>query len=91
MVFRMKKKATWRGAPPSGVGVVPYIAFEAGQLDTKIRSDLVKRLTEVSVEITGIPTEYFFVSIRELPDDSIAVGGKTVTQMREELKTRPRA
>jgi len=27
----------------------------------------------------------FFVSIRELPDENIAIGGKTVKQMKEEF------
>ena len=44
------------------------------------------RLTEVSVEVTGIPKELFFVSIHEQSDDNISVGGKTVSQLKKELK-----
>jgi len=44
-----------------------------------------RRLTEVSVEITGIPKELFFVSVHELQDDDIAIGGITVTEMKAHL------
>ena len=64
---------------------MPYIAFEAGQLSDQVKQDLIEKLTEVSAEITGIPKELFLVSIRELPDEHIAVGGKTVKQLKAEL------
>ncbi len=64
---------------------MPYIAFEAGQLPAEVKEKLITTLTEVSAEITGIPKHLFLVSIRELPDDSIAVGGKTVRALKEEL------
>ncbi len=65
---------------------MPYISFESGELDKKVKQELIKNLTEVSAEITGIPKELFFVSIKEIPDDDIAVGGKTVTEMKKQLK-----
>lgn len=64
---------------------MPFIAFEAGQLTEEVKEKLIEKLTEVSVEITGIPKELFLVSIRELPDENIAVGGKTVKQLKKEL------
>ncbi len=64
---------------------MPYIAFEAGQLSAEVKEQLIEKLTEVSAEITGIPKHLFLVSIRELPDDNIAVGGKTVKTLKEEL------
>jgi len=64
---------------------MPFIAFEAGQLTDEVKEQLIERLTEVSVEITGIPKELFLVSIREQPDENIAVGGKTVKQLKNEL------
>ncbi len=65
---------------------MPLITFEAGQLSQEIKNQLLEKLTEISVEITGIPKDKFFVSIRELPDENIAVGGKSVTQIKKELK-----
>lgn len=66
---------------------MPYISFESGQLEPHIKEKLIQKLTEVSVEITGIPKELFLVSIKELPDDNIAVGGKTVTILKQESKS----
>ncbi len=64
---------------------MPFIAFEAGQLSPKVKQELIEKLTELSSEITGIPKELFLVSIREQPDENIAVGGKTVRELKEEL------
>lgn len=65
---------------------MPYLSFESGQLDERVKQKLIAQLTQLSVEITGIPKEYFFVSIKEIPDSDIAVGGKTVEAMKNELK-----
>lgn len=65
---------------------MPYISFESGKLEQHVKKELIQKLTETAVEVTGIPKELFLVSIRELADDSIAVGGKTVTVLKEELK-----
>jgi len=64
---------------------LPFIAFESGQLSPEVKRQLIERLTEVSVEVTGIPKELFLVSIREQADENIAVGGKTVKQIKQEL------
>lgn len=64
---------------------MPFIAFESGQLTDEVKEKLIEKLTEVSVEITGIPKELFLVSIREQPDNNIAVGGKSVEQIKKEL------
>ncbi|NQZ94618.1 MAG: tautomerase family protein [Moritella sp.] len=64
---------------------MPVIVFEAGQLKKETKSELIRRLTDVSVEVTGIPKELFFVSIHELPDEDIAVGGVSVKELKERL------
>jgi len=64
---------------------MPYIKFESGELSKEVRERLIKELTEVSADITGIPKELFFISIDEKVDTNIAVGGKTVKQLKEEL------
>ncbi|HBR99066.1 MAG TPA: 4-oxalocrotonate tautomerase [Gammaproteobacteria bacterium] len=64
---------------------MPYIAFEAGQLSADVKQQLIEKLTQVSVDITGIPKELFLVSIREFPDENVAVGGKTVKDIKADL------
>ena len=64
---------------------MPMITFEAGQLSATVKEKLIKQLTDISVEITGIPKHLFFISIKELPDENIAVGGKTVVELKKEL------
>ncbi|OEK08279.1 4-oxalocrotonate tautomerase [Flavivirga aquatica] len=65
---------------------MPYILFETSKLEKEVKQKLIEKLTETSADITGIPKEFFFISINELPDDDIAIGGKTVTEMKKEKK-----
>jgi len=64
---------------------MPLIMFEAGKLSSEIKSELIQKLTDVSAEITGIPKSSFFISIREMPDENVAIGGKTVLEIKKEL------
>ena len=63
---------------------MPLITFESGTISEEKKSELIRRLTEVASEVTRIPRGSFFVSIRELPDENIAIGGKTVKEMKME-------
>ena len=65
---------------------MPVITFESGALTKETKEQLIQKLTAISVEITGIPKELFFISIRELPDEDIAVGGVTVKSLKEKLR-----
>jgi 4-oxalocrotonate tautomerase len=62
---------------------MPFITFESGQLSDETKRELIQKLTTISADITGIPKESFFVAIRELPDDNIAIGGVTVKEFKE--------
>ncbi|MEL0658501.1 4-oxalocrotonate tautomerase DmpI [Psychromonas arctica] len=64
---------------------MPFIAFESAQLSSEVKEQLIDRLTEVSVEVTGIPKELFLVSIREQPDDNLAIGGKSIKKIKQSL------
>lgn len=64
---------------------MPLIIFESGALKKEVKTELIRQLTDVSVKITGIPKELFFVSIHELPDEHVAVGGVTVTELKQKL------
>lgn len=62
---------------------MPLITFESAKLENDVKSLLVKKLTEMSAEITGIPKEAFFVSIREMPEENLAIGGMTVKEIKQ--------
>lgn len=65
---------------------MPYISFESGTLEQKIKQKLIEQLTDISADITGIPKHLFLVSIKEIPDDDMAVGGMTVTELKKKTK-----
>jgi 4-oxalocrotonate tautomerase len=64
---------------------MPMITFESGVLTEKQKTDLIQKLTDVSSEITGIPKESFFITLREQPGDNIAIGGKSITNIKKDL------
>jgi 4-oxalocrotonate tautomerase len=64
---------------------MPLITFEAGKLSDEIKLELIQQLTNISSEITGIPKESFFISIREMPDENVAIGGITVKEIKKKL------
>jgi 4-oxalocrotonate tautomerase len=62
---------------------MPLITFEATDLTAQMKHDLIQKLTKISSEITGIPESAFYISIREMPVENVAVGGKTVREIKE--------
>jgi 4-oxalocrotonate tautomerase len=64
---------------------MPIIEFTAGKLTREVKDKLISQLTDVSVEITGIPKHLFFITINEKPDEDIAAGGVSVQKLKEEL------
>lgn len=64
---------------------MPLITFESGKLTDAVKSELIQKLTEISAEITGIPKSSFFMSIRELPDENVAIGGKSVREIKKDF------
>jgi len=62
---------------------MPYIAFESGHLTADIKQQLIKTLTETSAQITGIPKEFFIISITERADENIGVGGNTLKKIKD--------
>ena len=63
---------------------MPHITIESGLLTTEQKEKLIKKLTETSAEIMNIPPEFFMVTINELPDENIGIGGKTINKIKEE-------
>ena len=65
---------------------MPLITIEGGSLTKAQKNELIKRITKISSEITHIPSEFFFVSIKELPDENIGIGGKTIDNLKLEYQ-----
>lgn len=63
---------------------MPYITVESGLMTAEQKDKLIKRLTEISAEITNIPKEFFIVTIKELPDSNIGIGGKSIDKIKKE-------
>lgn len=63
---------------------MPYITVEGGQLTARQKELLIQRLTEVSSEIMNVPQEFFMTTIKELPDENIGIGGKTIDRVKME-------
>ena len=63
---------------------MPTITLEAGNLTSETKMKRITKLTEISAEIMGIPKEYFYVSIHELPNENIAIGGKNINTLKAE-------
>ncbi len=61
---------------------MPAITIAMDQTSEEKKKQLVEKLTRDAAEITGYPTEYFFVYVQEYPAENIGVGGKTLKEMR---------
>lgn len=67
---------------------MPYITIESGALSDRQKEQLIERLTQVSSEIMNIPSEFFSVTIKELPDKNFGIGGKTIDKVKEEYQNK---
>lgn len=69
---------------------MPYITLEGGKLTKEQKEELIKKLTEVSSEIMHIPSQFFLTTIKELPDENIGIGGKTIDRTKKEYMDKQR-
>ena len=65
---------------------MPYITIEGGQMTTEQKQQLIERMTNVASEIMKIPSEFYITTIKELSDENIGIGGKTIDKIKEEYK-----
>lgn len=61
---------------------MPYISVESGALTSDQKKELIERLTATASEITHILTQFFTVTIKELPDDNFGIGGKSIDKIK---------
>ncbi|TKG97017.1 4-oxalocrotonate tautomerase family protein [Puteibacter caeruleilacunae] len=65
---------------------MPTINYQGTKLSTQQKQELIQKITEVASEITNTPKQFFGVIIQEFEEDSLGSGGKTVAQIKAELK-----
>ncbi|RLC50965.1 MAG: hypothetical protein DRZ79_03530 [Candidatus Cloacimonadota bacterium] len=58
---------------------MPIVTLEnAGKLTKEQKERLIKKLTDVIVEVTGKPAQAVYVRIDEVPRENFGVGGKSL-------------
>ena len=65
---------------------MPLITIESGSLTIQQKEELIEKMTKVASEITNVPSEFFLVTIKELSDSNIGIGGKTIDKIKAEYK-----
>lgn len=65
---------------------MPYISIESGKLTAEQKRLLIERLTTTASEITDIPKQFFTVTIKELPDENLGIGGKSIDAIKRNYK-----
>lgn len=65
---------------------MPVITIEGGHLSPKQKQQLIEKLTTVASEVMEIPDEFFTVTIKELSDDNIGIGGKSIGTLKAEYQ-----
>lgn len=65
---------------------MPYITIECGAMAAQQKKELIERTTAVVSEITRIPEQFFMVTIKELPDENIGIGGKTIDEIKKQYQ-----
>lgn len=65
---------------------MPYITIESGALTSEQKKLLIEWLTATASEITHIPSQFFMVSIKELPDENIGIGGESIDRIKRKYK-----
>lgn len=65
---------------------MPIITMEGPNLTVEQKKELIKRFTEVAVDVTKIPSKFFSVTIRELPDENLGFAGQTVVEIKKNLR-----
>ncbi|PXY01994.1 4-oxalocrotonate tautomerase [Marinifilum breve] len=65
---------------------MPVVNFKGAQLSTEQKKELIQKFTEITKEVTHSPDPFITVIIEEYNDDSMGVGGKTVSEIKAEFK-----
>ena len=63
---------------------MPYITVEGGNLTKEQKKELIEKVTAVASEVMNIPSEFFCMTVKELSDENIGIGGKTIDKTQRE-------
>ena len=58
------------------------ITLAQGQASTQQKAEMIRKLTEISTGITGIPAPAFTILFHELPEESIGCAGLPLPEFR---------
>jgi len=61
---------------------MPVITVTLGKLTTEQKKEMIRKMTEISMEISGAPESAHAVLINELPDEALGLGRKTVADIK---------
>ncbi len=62
---------------------MPYITIEGGMMSAEQKRALIEQMTAVASEITRIPKQFFLVTLKELPDENIGIGGEPIGEIKK--------
>ena len=60
---------------------MPMINITIGPLEKEMKKEIIKKVTNTMVEITGVPEDKFMTAIHELSYDNLSLGTKTVSEL----------
>ena len=67
---------------------MPIINYQGTKLSKEQKEELIQKLSALASEITKTPAQFFSVIIQEFEEDSIGSGGKSVEQIKSEMKAK---
>jgi 4-oxalocrotonate tautomerase len=66
--------------------VMPIVNFKGSALSVEQRKELIQKFTEITNQVTHAPEQFISVVIEEYSDDNLGVAGKTVTEIKQQVK-----
>ena len=63
---------------------MPVITFETSPITKEQKRKVAEGFTKVASEATGIPADAFYVFIKENGPDNVSVGGKLLSDKRQD-------
>lgn len=65
---------------------MPVIKIECGKLTKEQKKEIIESFSKKLTEITGTPEKFNTVLISEYEDENLGIAGKTVEEIKKEIK-----